>query len=109
MGVDDKALVDGLKASSWPRLRSMITSCCQMAAMPDTRALLAAADAIAPGILYCTLGCHPHNYQHYSDAFESKLLQELERDRRHVVAWGECGLDYFKNSAKCDLPESERI
>merc|ERR1712048_591835 len=85
----------------------MITSCCQLAAVTDTRLLLDRAHSVAPGTLFCTLGCHPHNYRQYNDIFEMNLLQELEINCRHVVALGECGLDYCKNRAESAV-EAER-
>lgn len=38
------------------------------------------------------VGCHPHNAEHYDDALEARLLEQL-RDPR-VKAIGEIGLDY---------------
>jgi len=51
--------------------------------------------------LFATAGVHPH---HAADVTEATLpaLQELARDR-HVVAVGECGLDYFRDLSPRDL------
>jgi TatD DNase family protein len=46
--------------------------------------------------VFATVGCHPHN----ADAFESAdldRLADLASRRQEVVAWGEIGLDYFRN------------
>lgn len=46
--------------------------------------------------VFATVGCHPHN----ADAVESddlERLAELASRRPEVVAWGEIGLDYFRN------------
>jgi TatD DNase family protein len=57
--------------------------------------------AAHPGVLFATAGVHPH---HAADLTTDTLpaLQELARDR-HVVAVGECGLDYFRDFSPRDL------
>jgi TatD DNase family protein len=53
------------------------------------------------GVLFATAGIHPH---HAADLTADTLpwLQELARDS-HVVAVGECGLDYFRDLSPRDL------
>jgi TatD DNase family protein len=53
------------------------------------------------GLLFATAGVHPH---HGADLTAETLptLQALARDR-HVVAVGECGLDYFRDLSPRDL------
>ncbi|HEU5136363.1 MAG TPA: TatD family hydrolase [Steroidobacteraceae bacterium] len=53
------------------------------------------------GVLFATAGVHPH---HAADVTPETLpaLQELARDA-HVVAVGECGLDYFRDLSPRDL------
>ncbi len=53
------------------------------------------------GILFATAGVHPH---HAADLTTDTLpaLQALARDP-HVVAVGECGLDYFRDFSPRDL------
>jgi TatD DNase family protein len=53
------------------------------------------------GVLFATGGVHPH---HAADLTTETLpaLQELARDP-HVVAVGECGLDYFRDFSPRDL------
>lgn len=48
-----------------------------------------------PGFLYSTAGVHPHHASDYDDD-SSALIRELA-ESGHVVAVGECGLDYFRN------------
>jgi TatD DNase family protein len=52
-------------------------------------------------VLFATCGIHPH---HAADLTADTLpaLQELARDP-HVVAVGECGLDYFRDFSPRDL------
>jgi TatD DNase family protein len=54
-----------------------------------------------PGMLFATAGVHPH---HAADLTVDTLpaLQALARDG-HVVAVGECGLDYFRDFSPRDL------
>ena len=54
-----------------------------------------------PGVLFATAGVHPH---HAADLTPETLpaLRELARDG-HVVAVGECGLDYFRDFSPRDL------
>lgn len=48
-----------------------------------------------PGRLWSTAGVHPHHAASF-DAAQCEPLRELLRER-HVVAVGECGLDYFRD------------
>jgi len=54
-----------------------------------------------PGMLFATAGVHPH---HATDVTSDTLsaLQALTLDA-HVVAVGECGLDYFRDLSPRDL------
>ena len=54
-----------------------------------------------PGVLFATAGVHPH---HAADLTVDALpaLQALARDD-HIVAVGECGLDYFRDFSPRDL------
>lgn len=97
-------------ASRRPTALRVVTSCCELESIPDTRMLLTVADRIVPETFFCTLGCHPHNYRAYSDAYEERLLREVEDLGRHVIAWGECGLDYCKNEDEFLVPaERQRM
>jgi len=48
-----------------------------------------------PGVLHATAGVHPHHAARLDDAMRT-ALSPLYADP-HVVAVGECGLDYFRN------------
>ena len=54
-----------------------------------------------PSVLFATAGVHPH---HAADLTVDTLpaLQALARDA-HIVAVGECGLDYFRDFSPRDL------
>ena len=48
----------------------------------------------SPGLLYSTAGVHPHHASEYSDDSDALIRRLVKKD--HVVAVGECGLDYFR-------------
>ncbi len=50
--------------------------------------------------IYSTVGCHPHG-AHDLPGEEMSRLKELAMDPR-VVAWGETGLDYYRDRAPRD-------
>lgn len=56
-----------------------------------------------PGRFYATAGMHPHHAADYSDAVHNTIAQLLSQE--HVVAVGECGLDYFRNFS---APDAQR-
>ncbi len=56
--------------------------------------------ASSAGYLLSTAGVHPHHAADYSDD-SHRLIRELA-ELDHVVAVGECGLDYFRNFSPRD-------
>lgn len=80
-----------------PHLGWLITNCCEGDAIADTLTLVEAGERFLGGRVLCTFGVHPHMYEEYSDALEAELLRAVERCGPKAVAWGECGLDYYKN------------
>ncbi|MGD8382325.1 MAG: TatD family hydrolase, partial [Syntrophobacterales bacterium] len=61
--------------------------------LPTSRRAIALAEA--NGMIYATIGIHPHNAR----ALSSKDFQELLTLGRksQVVAYGEIGLDFYRN------------
>ena len=53
--------------------------------------------------LYSTAGVHPHHANEYSDSVEN-VLRKLIKEK-HIVAVGECGLDYYRNYSS---PENQK-
>jgi TatD DNase family protein len=47
-----------------------------------------------PRKVYFSFGCHPHSSSEYNDEYEKRIINLMSSDL--VIAWGECGLDYFK-------------
>eukprot|EP01105_Mastigella_eilhardi_P009261 TRINITY_DN2197_c0_g1_i3.p1 TRINITY_DN2197_c0_g1~~TRINITY_DN2197_c0_g1_i3.p1 ORF type:complete len:321 (+),score=68.13 TRINITY_DN2197_c0_g1_i3:28-963(+) len=48
------------------------------------------------GSIYTTYGCHPHAASEYDDTLEQAIVQHVSTEAS-TVAWGECGLDFFKS------------
>ncbi|CAE7304148.1 TATDN2 [Symbiodinium natans] len=80
-----------------PMLRSLITNCCELDAVEDTKLIIEVAEKLGLDSVYCTIGCHPHDYRDFSAEAEKRLRAEIQACGRRVVAVGECGLDYWKN------------
>lgn len=91
--------------SAGPRLECMIHICCEEESINDTLMLVLAGERVLGNGLFCTFGCHPHNYEDYDDALEAKLLRALRQCGQKAVGWGECGLDYYKNFYHLDNPK----
>ena len=60
--------------------------------------------AAAPGVLYATAGVRPHHAAEWTDA-TGPLLATLA-EQPHVVAVGECGLDYFRNFSPVEAQQA---
>lgn len=54
----------------------------------------------SPGILFSTAGVHPHHASDYTDKSDALIRRLL--NKTHVVAVGECGLDYYRNFSPRD-------
>ena len=61
----------------------------------------AALAAAHPGRLWSTAGVHPHHAAAFDGAHREQLRELLRLP--HVVAVGECGLDYFRDLAPRDV------
>eukprot|EP00928_Gymnodinium_smaydae_P082150 TRINITY_DN65556_c0_g1_i2.p1 TRINITY_DN65556_c0_g1~~TRINITY_DN65556_c0_g1_i2.p1 ORF type:complete len:495 (+),score=43.74 TRINITY_DN65556_c0_g1_i2:51-1487(+) len=97
-------------SSDGPILQCLITNCCELETIEDTRVVLEVAQSVCPGTVFVTFGCHPHDYRMYTDELEAAFLSELDTFGSRVVAWGECGLDYCKNYYEATIPlERQRM
>jgi len=45
--------------------------------------------------IFCSYGIHPHAAKDYSQQLEDRILRNMKDSK--TVAWGECGLDFFKD------------
>jgi len=51
-----------------------------------------------PDNVYGAFGIHPHHANYYTDQVEERIKECLKHPR--AVAWGECGLDFYKDISK---------
>ena len=66
----------------------------------DSNTQAAALAKTSNGVLFSTAGVHPHHASDYTDASDTLIRELVNED--HVVAVGECGLDYFRNFSPRD-------
>ena len=66
----------------------------------DSNRQAAALAKTSNGVLFSTAGVHPHHASDYTDASDTLIRELVNED--HVVAVGECGLDYFRNFSPRD-------
>lgn len=62
-----------------------------------------AADFLKYDNVHGAFGIHPLDAEGWSDAVEAKLVKMMARDK--VVAWGECGLDFYDKETKGQLQD----
>jgi len=86
-------------------VRCLINNCCEVEAIEDTLMLLQQGTQGLPGVVRFAVGCHPHYYTEYDDNYEAQLLRVADQCGDRLVAWGECGLDYYKNHSYLKQPE----
>lgn len=58
-------------------------------------ASLALAESLP--FVWTSVGLHPHDAKHFDEAVGARMLDVARRPR--VVAWGECGLDYYYDNS----------
>ena len=102
---------------------AVVTVCCDIEAQAPVLALLdkdiADAKEAAPApagaaageaasrrspTIWAAFGLHPHNAKYWTDDVAAALEAAMAHPR--VVAWGECGLDYFYDSSPRDQQRS---
>ncbi|TFG91384.1 MAG: TatD family deoxyribonuclease [Syntrophobacterales bacterium] len=67
--------------------------------LPDSRKAVALAESY--DMIYASVGVHPHDVKNI-DETTYDLLRELSKNKK-VVAYGEIGLDFFRNLSPKDL------
>jgi len=91
-----------------PKLLCVVHNCCELEAIEDTTSILRVANDLGYAV-FCTFGCHPHDYREYTEEMETRFLAEIDTcGPRCAVAWGECGLDYWKNYVESKCPTERR-
>ncbi|EFA81466.1 hypothetical protein PPL_05454 [Heterostelium album PN500] len=74
-----------------PQFERLVQVCCDPVSLEYTDMLISFDQ------IFAAYGVHPHNASEYNDDIEAKLIQRMASPK--VVAWGECGLDYFYNKS----------
>lgn len=53
--------------------------------------------------VFCTIGVHPHSAKSLNDGNFNRLRSAINKNREHVIAVGECGLDYNRMFSPKDV------
>lgn len=73
-----------------------VHSCCEATGIEDAVNLARWGRELLGGKLYVSFGIHPNNFEDFTPEVEAQLLAAIEVCGPQAVAWGECGLDYFR-------------
>lgn len=65
------------------------TICTKLSEFPDILEIVKKNENV-----YCSVGIHPHEAEHYPDVTSSKII-ELANSHKKVIGIGETGLDYY--------------
>lgn len=74
----------------------LVHNCCDGASIEQTLQLVQWGRESFGGRIYATFGLHPTDYYTYSDELVALFLDAFEQCGDRAVAWGECGLDYYR-------------
>jgi TatD DNase family protein len=55
------------------------------------------SELLSHATVWGAFGLHPHHAKYYTDDMELKIRECLKHPR--AIAWGETGLDFFKNNS----------
>lgn len=72
-----------------------VHSCCELDTIDETVQLVKWGREVLGGKLYVSFGIHPSNFEELNPDGEAKLNAAIAACGPQVVAWGECGLDYY--------------
>ena len=59
------------------------------------------------GKVFVSFGIHPTNFEDFTPEAEQRLVAALEACGKQAVAWGECGLDYYRRNT--DIEEEPQV
>lgn len=78
-----------------------VTICCE----PESfDAILQIINTDTSGKIFAGFGIHPHEASKWDDAIEKKFVDIMSHPK--VIAWGECGLDYFYDNSPRDIQKT---
>lgn len=69
----------------------------------SARGIDAAVEFLKHDNVYGAFGIHPLNAHEWNSEMEDKIVKLMSRDK--VVAWGECGLDYYDKKTRAQKQE----
>lgn len=75
-----------------------VTVCCEPTSYDNVMEIL---DSDTTGKLRAAFGVHPHEADKWDQEVEDKFVKAMSHDK--VVAWGECGLDYYYDNSPRDI------
>jgi TatD DNase family protein len=71
--------------------------CCELEGIDAAVSLVKWGREVLGGKVFVCFGIHPTNFHEYNAAeTEAKLAEAIAECGPQVVAWGECGLDYYR-------------
>lgn len=74
----------------------LVHICCDKESIEDAVALVQWGREVLGGKIYASFGLHPSDHFEYTDELEALLLDGFDRCGDRAIAWGECGLDYYR-------------
>lgn len=91
-----------LATSFPPGFAGVLHNCCDRESIEDAVALVQWGREVLEGKIYVSFGLHPSDWFSYSEELERLFVDALERCGDRAVAWGECGLDYYRKPSAGD-------
>lgn len=80
-----------------------VHSCCEIHSIELSLQIVQWGREVLDGRVYSAFGIHPSEYLHYGPKMQEEMEAALDACGAQGVAWGECGLDYYR--AWADLPQ----
>lgn len=86
-----------------------VHSCCTMEEVDIAMKLVEWGRQLLDGRLYVSFGVHPSSFEEFTPENEARLEMALEACGPQGIAWGECGLDYYRRKSDLDKDPSLRL
>eukprot|EP01114_Cavostelium_apophysatum_P014867 TRINITY_DN3955_c0_g1_i1.p1 TRINITY_DN3955_c0_g1~~TRINITY_DN3955_c0_g1_i1.p1 ORF type:complete len:317 (+),score=23.72 TRINITY_DN3955_c0_g1_i1:110-952(+) len=93
--LDRKEMASYMAEKFGDQFAGCVNVCCDPRGIEENKKLMEDHD-----LVFGSFGVHPHGASKYSDEIEKRLEEVMSHPK--CVAWGECGLDFFKNFSKKD-------
>lgn len=86
-------VIRGLQGASFG---GCVHSCCELDTISDTLRIIDWGCAALDGKIYAAFGIHPTTFEACTPEALSQLEAAVDKCGPKAVAWGECGLDYYR-------------